>query len=232
MNKVILLGILGILLISITFAQEEQEEPIYNLGTMQADKTLFIEPGGTGVAKLYFFNIHGNRVTHVKLYVTSAPPGWEIRIEPELKTRQFEVSGIIVNSTENLYIEPSKPVPEVPESVPEGVEYITMGGVEGYVPAKVARIIITVPEDEPLGKTYKISIEAIANWFGQAGTVTFSQARSFSYSITTVSHVYTEKLVEKSEKVEESEIPWTYMVIGVLILICILQAVLYVRRKR
>lgn len=199
---------------------------------MQADKEFQVEPGETGEAKLYFFNIHGNRVTHVRIYVRDAPSDWDVKVEPETHLKQFNVSGFTVNSTENLYVDPSSSVPEKPDSAPEGVEYIKMEGVDGYVPAKVARIIVNPPEDTSLGKKFNVRIEAIANWFGQTGTVSFSQSRSFDYDVVTVTHQYNEEVVETKDPMEDKgAIPWTYMIVGLLIIVIVLQAVLYLRKR-
>jgi len=204
---------------------------------MQADRNLMIGPGETDEAKLYFFNIHGNRITHVRLYLRDVPEGWNVRIEPEAGVKQFKVSGLTVNSTENLYVEPSTSVSDLPENIPEGVEYIKMEGVDGYIPAKVARIIISVPEDEEAGKTEKIGVEAIANWFGQKGMVTFSQSRTFEYFVTTISKEYSEEIVETaeekniSENIEFLKFQQTYLVIGLLILIILIQLILYIRKR-
>jgi hypothetical protein len=173
------------------------------------------------------------------LYVKEAPEGWNIEINPEVHTEQFKVSGLTVNSTENLYVEPSVSTPDIPEDKPEGLEYIRMEGVDGYIPAKVVKITIRVPEEEEAGKTFRVGVEAIANWFGQKGMVTFSQSRTFDYYITTISKEYSEEVLqpERSEKtVSEKgnlfgELPETYIVIGILILIVLLQLILYIRKR-
>jgi len=236
----------GILFIA-GLVSAQDEEPVYNFGSMQSSKYIFVEPGEKTVAKLYFFNIHGNRVTHIKLYAQDTPLGWEVEFRPARHIEKFNVSGVMVNSSENVYVSPSQPVHKRPESIEDGLEYIAMDNVDGLVPARVVEVIIQAPEDAPMGKEYKIKVEALANWFGQTGMVSFSQSRNFEYIVKTASETYYEEVVkeEKGEiKAAESEglgsstndsfgqkIPWNYVAISLLSVIVVIQFAL-MRRKR
>ncbi len=217
MSKTILLLIFFIL----TPIALADDAPKYNFATTQANPTISIQPGDTiSVPAIYFFNIYGNRITHVSLSLTSAPNGWNVKLEPEMHQIQVNISGTIVNASENLYVAPSQPVKEVPSPVPEGMAYLTLGGVDGNVPAKIAYLNITVPADTPLGGTYTISVKAVGSWFGQAGTLAFSQERSFDFKVQTVTHSFTEEEVQSTpeEKKDSNSNSLIYIGIGVLAL--------------
>jgi hypothetical protein len=174
-----------------------EEAPKYNFATTQVNPTITIQPGETlRVPAIYFFNIYGNRITHVSLSLTSFPKGWNVNLEPEMHEIQVNISGTIVTANENLYVPPSQPVKEVPAVVPEGMVYLTLGGVEGNVPAEVAYLNITAPPDTPLGSTYSISVKAVGSWFGQAATLAFSQERSFDFKVQTEAHKFTEEIIQ------------------------------------
>jgi hypothetical protein len=184
-----------------------EEAPRYNLATTQVNPTIIIQPGETlRVPAIYFFNIYGNRITHVSLSLTDFPKGWNVKLEPEMHEIQVNISGTIVTANENLYVLPSQPVKEVPAVVPEGMAYLTLGGVEGNVPAEVAYLNITVPQDTPLGTTYSISVKAVGSWYGQAATLAFSQERSFDFKVQTIAHNFTEEIVQpKPEEKKDSK---------------------------
>jgi len=178
-----------------------QEAPKYNFASMQADKALSLAPGEEGITKLYFFNIEGNRNTHIALSVGEAPDNWLISFEPVLHESTVIVSGVTITFNEHLYVEPSEAVDKVPEDVPEGIEYISTA--VGYVGAKALEIKIKVPVDEKLGTVGKIRIDASASWAGQVGAAAITQSRSFDYTVTVVSKEFTETVVEKAPEREE-----------------------------
>lgn len=237
-----------ILLGGLVSAQED--EPVYNFGSMQSSKYIFVEPGEKTVTKLYFFNIHGNRVTHIKLFAQEVPDGWEVEFKPVRHIEMFNVSGVIVNSSENLFVSPTQPVPKRPESKEDGLKYIPMDNVDGLVPAKVVEVTINAPGDAPLGKEYKIKVEALANWFGQTGMVSFSQSRNFEYIVKTASNVYYEELAKKEVEDDlEGDLPenmsmnsnpdyqsgqkitWNYIAICLLLMVVVIQFILMKRKK-
>jgi len=190
------------LLLSIAYAQEA---PKYNFASMQSDKSLSLAPGEQGITKLYFFNIDGNRITHIPLSIGEAPDNWDISFEPALHTTTVSVSGVPTTFTENLFVEPSEAVDEVPKNVPEGIEYISTA--VGFVGAKSVEIRIKVPVNEKLGTVGKITIDAVASWAGQTGAAAITQARSFDYTITVLSKEFTETILEEAPvKVEKEEV--------------------------
>jgi len=190
------------LLLGIVYAQEEA--PRYNFASMQSDKSLILAPGEQGITKLYFFNIEGNRNTHIALSVGGIPDNWDISFEPALHTTTVSVSGVPTTFTENLFVKPSEAVDKVPGDVPEDVEYISTA--VGFVGAKSVEIKIKVPVDEKLGTTDKVRIDASASWAGQGGSAAITQARSFEYTITVASKEFTETILDQAPVREEEKV--------------------------
>jgi hypothetical protein len=208
-----------------------EEAPKYNFGTTAASSTILIEPGeNLKVPAVNFFNIYGNRITHVAMTLTDSPKGWDVNIEPELHEVQVNISGTIVTSTENLYVSPSSAVAEKPAVPEEGVNYITLGGIEGYVPAKVAYLNITVPPDVPIGGSYTISIRAVGNWYGQAANLALSQERSFQFKVQTVTHTFSEEIVKPGEI--EKKPDYSMYIIALIVVIAIAGGFYAGKRKK
>lgn len=198
-----------------------EDAPKYNFGTTAAAGTISMEPGQTMKAPaINFFNIYGNRITHVTLTLVEIPKGWNVKIEPELHEVQVNISGTIVTSTENLYASPSQAIAEIPAIPVEGSEYIRMGGIEGYVPAKVAYLNITVPPGTPLGGSYRISVKAIGSWYGQTANVALSQERTFNFDVKTVTHSFSEEVVVQKEKTENTDYTM-YIAVVVMLVVAI-----------
>ena len=199
MKKVIIISLFAIFLsISLVAAQEDAK---YNFGSAQADKELKTNPGGEIITKLYFYNIYGNRITHIKLEVSEFPENWIITLTPEAHDADVDVSGILTTINENLYVEISEAVDEIPENVPEGIEYISSS--VGYIGADPVEIKIKVPENEKYG-SYNLRIDASAFWLGQEGTAEIQQSRSFDYKIDLVSETFYEKPITTDEELKES----------------------------
>ncbi len=202
MRKILVSLFIIIFLVSLVIAQEQAK---YNFGTMQAAKELNVNPGGEISTKLYFYNIYGNRATHIKLEIIEAPENWQIELSPSIKSVDYDIAGTITTVEENLYVEPSETVDEIPSFVPEGIEYISSS--VGYIGANPVEIKIIIPSDEEYG-SYDLRVDASAFWLGQEGSVAIQQSRSFDYKINVVSDIFYEKPVTEEpegEIVEEKE---------------------------
>ena len=200
MGKTILLFlIISLSLASIAYAQEA---PKYNFGSAQGSGELTAYPGEEISTILFFYNIFGNRITHISLSVSEAPENWEVTFNPPLHTTTVRVSGIETNVTENLFVEPSEAVNKTPEDVPEGIEYIT--STVGLIGAKPVVITIKIPEDEQIGKVATVSIDGMAKWLGQSGAVAFNQARTFSYKVTVLAKEFSETIVKPQAEAEKA----------------------------
>jgi len=172
-----------------------QEAPRYNFGSMQASKSLFAKPGQEIETKLYFYNIYGNRPTHIKLKIVEKPEDWEVSLFPNIHKEKYEVSGEIREVEENLVVYPSN-TSEKPGEKTEGKEWIS--SKVGYINADYVTIKIKIPENEKIGTSENIKINAIAFWLGQTGSIALQQERDFSYTIKTTTEYY-EKPYEGSE---------------------------------
>jgi len=206
MKKICLFVLAALVLLALPLPVHADEPAKYNFASAQGDKELKIPPGQEGRGYIYFYNIDGNRITHVTLEVSQAPAGWEVSIEPPLAETQVLVSGIPTTVTENLYVEPSELLTTEPQDVPEGMVSIKVPG-RGYALGKPAQVVIKVPESAPLGSTGEITIAAEAAWLGQSGTAAVKQARDFDFSVTVVSGSteYTEEIIKPGEVPKETE---------------------------
>jgi hypothetical protein len=189
MNKFCLLG-LAALVSLITFplavSAEDEEAAKYNFASAQGSKELQVSPGAQTAGAIYFYNIDGNRITHITLEVSEAPSGWTVSVEPPLSETEVLVSGMPVTVTENLYVEPGELFAEEPQTVPEGMVSIKVPG-RGYALGKLAQVLVSVPDSVPLGTTGEIVIAAEASWLGQSGSAAVKQARDFDFTVTVVS---------------------------------------------
>jgi hypothetical protein len=205
------------------------EEPAkYNFASVQGSQNIQILPGGDGTGNMYFYNIEGNRITHVTLEVSHAPTGWQVEIQPPPGETQVEINGQVVNVTENLYVEPSEASSEVIKDVPEGMVCIPVAQ-RGYALAKVARIIVQVPDSEAIGTQEEITVSATARWLGQGGAVAFSQSRDFDFTIEVVNEVteYHETILGGGTA---KWLPWIAGAAAIVILALV--TLLYIRRRR
>ena len=180
-----------------------QDEAKYNFASAQGNKQLKVIPGGAVEGVIYFYNIEGNRITHISLEISKAPDDWIVEIDPPQHEIQVNVSGKIVTVTENLHVEPSQAVAQEPEEVPEGMVYIKLGDL-GYALAKAVHIVVQVPETVEIGTQGDILIAAEAEWLGQTGAAAIKQAREFEFfvEVTSGQTEYTETIVGEVEKTE------------------------------
>ena len=173
-----------------------QEEAKYNFASSQGSKELKIVPGDEGWGVIYFYNIDGNRITHITSDVSQAPENWEVEIQPPQHEIEVEIGGRVVTVIENLHVEPSELLSEETEDVPEGMVCITVP-TRGYALAKAAYIVVRAPEGEEIGARGDILISAEAAWLGQSGAAAIKQARDFDFSVEVISEStgFTETIV-------------------------------------
>jgi hypothetical protein len=242
MKKACLFLLAALLLLALPLPVHADEEAAkYNFASAQGSKELRIPPGQEGNGYIYFYNIDGNRITHVTLEVSQAPSGWEVAIEPPLAETQVLVSGIPVTVEENLYVEPSELLAEEPQDIPEGMVSIKVPG-RGYALGKVAPVVVSVPDSTPLGTTGEITIAGEAAWLGQGGSAAIKQARDFDFSVTVVSGSteYTEEIVGQGEAPQDAEgtsdfslKSWLPAIIaGIIVVLGAIIIPLLVRRRR
>lgn len=158
------------------------DAPKYSFATAQVSKEITAPPGGEGRGIIYFYNIDGNRLTHVTLSVSQKPAAWDVVIEPPKREVEVSVNGQAVKVTENLHVEPSQLLAQETKDVPEGSVCVPVPG-RGYTLGKVASIVVRVPASEKLGTTGEVKVSAEAAWLGQTGAATIRQARDFDFTV-------------------------------------------------
>ena len=211
-----------------------QEVAKYNFASAQGTKQIEVEPGGEGKGVLYFYNIDGNRITHITLDISGAPGNWEAELEPPQHEIEVEIGGRTITVTENLHVEPSELLSEELEDVPEGMLCISIPG-RGYALAKAAYIVIRVPQSEEIGSTADILVSAEAEWLGQSGAAAIKQARDFEFSVEVVSEANdsAETIKDDGSNPGLSIVRWLPVIIAgvVVILGAVLIPRLVARRK-
>lgn len=234
MKKIITIALAVIMLLAIPSLALALEPAKYNFATAQGDKQIKVIPGKEGKGVIYFYNIDGNRITHVTLEVSQAPSNWEVKIDPPLHETKVEIGGQVVTVNENLYIEPSELLSQPAADVPSGTASITVPG-RGYTLAKVANIIVQVPETENIGKKVDLKISGTAEWLGQTGSAAIKQNRNFDFSVQVISAETGEKIIgEGSTQPQGKPINWLPIIIAaaVAIFVIIIIVVILMRRRR
>jgi hypothetical protein len=200
-KKVFLLVLAGLMLLSIPLPVLADDAAKYNFASAQGDKEIAVKPGSEGTGAIYFYNIDGNRITHITLEATGVPEGWQVSIEPPLSETKVLVNDMPVTVTENLYVEPSELFADEPQNVPEGMVSINVPG-RGYVLAKLASVTVEVPEGIEYGTQGTIVVSAEAVWLGQGGAAAIKQARNFEFTVTVVSGKtgFSETIVENTDE--------------------------------
>ena len=205
MMKIVKFGlavlILSLLAVSPGLVLSEEESAKYSFATAQGVSSLKAIPGGTEArGEIYFYNVDGNRITHITLEVVEAPNGWEVTINPPLHEQEVSFGGSVITIEENLYAEPTELHSEKIEDVPEGMVCLTLPNklgpdIPGYTLAKVVTITVRVPESEEVGTTELLKINAVAEWLGQTGAAAIAQERDFNFTVATVYEVTEEKVL-------------------------------------
>jgi hypothetical protein len=229
--RCILAALLALVTITaLAFPAIAQEPAKYNFASVQGARNIQVLPGDEVNGYVYFYNIDGNRITHVTLEVSEAPDGWLVEIQPPLGETQVEVNGQVVSVTENLYVEPSEAQEEETKDVPGGMVCIPVA-TRGYALAKEAQVIIRVPETEAIGTTGEITVSAVARWLGQGGAVAFNQSRDFNFTVEVVSERtdFEEKILPSGGGIGK----WWPTITGVAVVVLGAALILlYVRRRR
>ncbi len=159
-----------------------QQEAIYNLASIQPDKHIEIEAGGYGTGLIYFYNVDGNRATHIKLEVSRSPSNWEVQVQPPARETVIDTANGSLSLIENLCVEPSVLQSEKITGLTDGLECVAVAD-RGYAMAKVVCVTIQVTESAKAGDTGEVEITAEATWLGQSGAASIRQTRDFVFSV-------------------------------------------------
>lgn len=212
-----------------------------SIGSTPLSANLEAIPGETVTAVWNFYNIHGDRITHVALEPVNIPLGWEVSFEPGLRLVPYNVSGIIENINENVGLLPIDVVLQRPDIPSEGMDYIKHPNEEGYIPIRPVKIHIRVPENTEMGKTYYFNITAIGNCFQGEGTAIPGVSTEYQVAVKTkASHEFFELPIQETnqEQVLESQgigitgfLLQSAGFLGLIILFIIVMAIIILRKK-
>lgn len=168
-----------------TVTKQEIEEPAnYSFASCQESSNIQVVPGEKAEGRILFYNVDGNRITHIKLEVANAPEGWEAEINPPLHEQYYDVDGEPITVEENFSSKPTNLSPEEITDIPQGMICLEIGN-RGYALARPVTIAIKVPEFEATGTYSDITITATASWLGQNGAGIIKQTRDFDFTVTT-----------------------------------------------
>ena len=156
------------------------------------------KPGTTVEVTWNLYNLYGDRTTHIAVTKLSGPD-WTITYNPALHTANYDVSGVIENRTENLAIENMSVALTIPAEIPEGMNYLKHPSREGYIPVKLMKIYITVPENAKLGQNFAFAFQAKGDCFTGPGAVIPAAALQLKVNITTANDVFYEKPVDNAK---------------------------------
>ncbi len=179
-----LLAVLSVLFLSLWQPAPviSQGEAVYNLASIQPDKHIEIEAGGHGTGLIYFYNVDGNRATHIKLEVSSSQENWQLEIQPSPQQTVIDTASGSISLIENLCVEPSALQSDTKQSLPVGMEWVAVPN-RGYATAKVVCLTVWVPESAKAGCRDEIVVTAEATWLGQQGAASIRQTRDFVFSV-------------------------------------------------
>lgn len=203
MKKIMVAAAVLVLLALPSVALAADEPAKYSFASAQGASNLQAIPGTEVQGVVYFYNVDGNRITHIKLDILQSPDGWTVEIDPPLAEQGYDLTGdgvVDVTVMENLFVEPSTVSDTTITNVPKGSISLTLPNklgtdVPGYALAKVIKFNITVPKSEVVGTNGSIKILATGSWLGQSGAAAIAQTREFDYSIQTVYELSEEKPV-------------------------------------
>lgn len=200
MNKFVFSFIFILFSLNLSSLAFAQEQPRLAFGSIYYTKAATVVPGSNFSYDIYFFvdSEYGDRTAHISVSIEK-PEGWNVYVVPEIQNVTYNISGVLVGSMENLYVEPRPKLQTIPEPKEEGIYYIPSPSGKGYLQAKKITIYVEVPENAEIGKSYLISATATANYFGELGSVMFSQSRGFDFTVTTKPAAYSEQIVKQEE---------------------------------
>ena len=160
------------------------------------------KPGQEVVGTWNLYNLYGDRSTHIVIEKIQGPD-WEISYSTEIHEASYEVSGVIQTIDENVALEESSVVLEIPENPPEGVDYVKHPNQEGYIPVKSIDIYITIPENAELWKNYEFVFEAKGNCFTGPGAVIPGVSTQLNFNVKPTTDFY-ERPITTDEELKES----------------------------
>ncbi|MBI4361969.1 MAG: hypothetical protein HY558_02235 [Euryarchaeota archaeon] len=173
----------------------------YAFGTSQIHEKIDLAPGATFTTPIQFYNIYGDRTTHVALKgfecvdqtgYSPCPEGWRswVSISPPIKPVSYRHPNTseLCTLDENFQVEPRPLVPKTSaEGTPPGWTYLpSPSKPDHWIPARAIEVTFSIPRDAPPG-TYHFVASATGSWVPDKGckdtAIAFSQMRNFKYDI-------------------------------------------------
>ena len=187
-------------LVVLSFAFSPVFASVCNFGTMQPVIAFSAVPGATLEAKVYIYNLYGERTLHALVNEESImiPDGWTYSFEPAASYITYNVPGGTTDVYENIAVEPMIAVNDTSEyaGVPN-IEFLPSPSMIGYyIPTKVLTLKLDIPSTTSLWKTYDFGF-TMQGWCvaDSPGTVSVSQERDFDFQVRTVALEYFEERV-------------------------------------
>lgn len=198
--------------------------------------TASAKPGQTVEINWNFFNLRGDRPTHV-LVSQSEGSSWNVIYSPKAENKSYDISGIVTSSFENFVMDKSQVVKEKPTSI-----YVTHpNSSEGYILVdKQMKIYVTIPEDVKIGEQKEFVFIALGKCFGETGSVAASLATELKVKITPTTDYY-EKPIENIEDDKgqtlglfssQTKIKPAYMILSGITLILLIMFVVLILMAR
>lgn len=186
-----------------------------------------VKPGTTVEVDWNFYNLYGDRATHITVSKISGPD-WTITYDPALHVQAYDVSGVIQNQTENLAIENTSVVLTIPAVSPDGISYVKHPSLPGYIPVKQIKIYIKVPDNAKLGQNYGFVFQGEGNCFTEPGAVIPAAALQLKVNITTANDVFYEKPVANNTGITGSTVLGSGTINTILLITSIVLAIILV----
>ncbi len=223
--------ILSSLFLSLTFI-----DAACSLGATPLGAGAKVKPGTEVLVVWNFYNLYGDRTTHISVTKTSGPD-WDIRYEPTFHEEQYEISGVVTPMNENLAVENSSVVLEIPSTIPEGMDYVKHPSKDGYIPVKTLKIYIKVPANAKLWENFGFTFQAKGDCFTEPGAVIPAVATEMKVNITTTTEFSEKKVSDKKGIIEltggiiGANLTTGLIAFGIIALIIIVFLILKMKKK-
>jgi len=175
-----------------------------SLGANPLSMEAIAKPGQEVVGTWNLYNLYGDRTTHIIIEKIEGPD-WEISFTPDIHKASYEVSGEIQTIDENVALEESSVVLEIPENPSKGRDYVKHPNQEGYIPVRPIEIYITIPENAKIGQDYEFVFEAKGNCFTGPGAVVPGVSTQLNFNVKPTTDFY-EKPITQEELETKNEI--------------------------
>jgi len=164
------------------------------------------KPGQEVVGTWNLYNLYGDRSTHIVIEKIEGPD-WEISFTPDIHQASYEVSGIVQTIDENVALEESSVVLEIPENPPAGLDYVKHPNQDGYIPVRPIKIFITIPEDANIGQNYEFVFEAKGSCFTGPGAVIPGVSTQLNFGVKPTTDFYEKPIINYEDIKVKDETP-------------------------